>query len=102
MRESLILQFGASELPPPVADVLEHAHSVARGAAAVICVARAASVRRELGEPAGIENIDADYLLALAGAAAALLGDRLESLSQHVRGESRHLSDDEQSVRGNA
>lgn len=102
MRDGLLKQFTVRELPASVADVLEHAHIVARGAAVAIRVARVVSVQRELGEHAGIENIDADHLLALAGAAAELLGDRLESLSQRAHDESRCLSGDEQSSRGNA
>ncbi|WP_124470946.1 hypothetical protein [Burkholderia ubonensis] len=102
MRDGLLLQFGASELPPPVADLLERAYSVSRGAAVAISIARMAAVQRELGEPADLTNTDADHLLALAGAAVALLGDRLESLSQYAHDESRHLSVDEQSSRGNA
>lgn len=102
MRDRLLKQFGASELPVPVADLLEHAHGVSRGAAVAIRVARVLAVQRELGEPAFLANADADDLLALAGAAAALLGERLESLSQRVHDESRRLSGDEQTSRGNA
>jgi len=102
MRDSLLLQFDESKRPSHTADLLEHAHCVARGAAVAIRIVRVVAVQRELGERVDLANTDADHLLALVGSAAELLGDRLESLSQHVHDESRRLLDDEQSSRGNA
>lgn len=100
MHESLLTQFGASELP--LASLLEHAYSISRGATVAIRIARVAAVERELGEPTVLANADADHLLGLAAAATALLGDRLEALSLYVHDESRRLSGYTQSARGNA
>lgn len=100
MRDDLLLQFGASELPRYVTALLEHAHAVARGTEAAIRVARVCSVQAELGERAGIAQTDLDGLLALAQSSSALLGDRLESVGQHDYDESRRLLGNKQSSRG--
>ncbi|MGF6904641.1 hypothetical protein P3T22_005930 [Paraburkholderia sp. GAS348] len=106
MRDSLVLQLDANDLPPYVVSLLEHTHSVARGTEAVIRAARVAAVQCELGEPANVASGDVDHLLALAQSAAALLGDRLESIAEHdythEHSESRRICSAEQSSRGDA
>lgn len=101
MRDCLLKQFGASELPPHVAHLLEQIHSIVRGTESAIRAARVRAVKCARGESADLSATDADFMLGLAQAASELLGDRLEALSQQVHDESRRLSSNEQSLRGN-
>ncbi|MEM5367909.1 hypothetical protein V4C53_17955 [Paraburkholderia azotifigens] len=102
MRDSVQRQWDSIKLHPQVAfDLLERAHSIARGAEVAIRVARICSVQRESGGAAVIDNADSDDLLALAGAASAFLADKLESLSERKSSDEYwRISDDEQSLRG--
>ncbi|CAG9189517.1 hypothetical protein PSP6_10144 [Paraburkholderia tropica] len=102
MRDCLLKQFDATELPWHVADLLERAYVVARGTESVIRAVRVRAVQCSHGESADLSATDADFLMGLAQASSELLGDRLEALSQHVNDESRRLSDDEHSLGGNS
>ncbi|MBB3255447.1 hypothetical protein F4827_000345 [Paraburkholderia bannensis] len=92
MRDTLLKQFCDNALPESVSGLLEHAHSVARGTAAAISLARIATVERTHGNAETLASAESDHLLALASSAAALLGDRLESLSLHLHDKAERLS----------